>query len=136
MLWGRRRGYEVVIAVDGAEGVSMAMSENPDLILMDMSLPIMNAWEAAQTLKTDTSTNFIPIIALTAHAMVGQLVNRQPVFNSDIYAVGMIALPALTGKLPEEFTINPGTGELNWCDFANVSYTQVNTVRISPIICS
>ena len=68
----RRRGYEVVIAIDGAEGVSMAMSENPDLILMDMSLPIMNGWEATQTLKSDTYTHSIPIIALTAHAMVGE----------------------------------------------------------------
>ena len=68
----RRRGYEVVIAADGGEGVSMAMSETPDLILMDMSLPVMNGWEATQTLKMDPETRPIPVIALTAHAMVGE----------------------------------------------------------------
>ncbi|NJM65443.1 MAG: response regulator [Acaryochloris sp. RU_4_1] len=66
-----RRGYEVVIAVDGAEGVSKATSEQPDLILMDMSLPVMNGWQATQNLKAGVQTASIPIIALTAHAMVG-----------------------------------------------------------------
>jgi two-component system, cell cycle response regulator DivK len=66
-----RRGYEVIIAVDGAEGVSMTLSQHPDLILMDMSLPIMDGWEATRTLKANPATNTIPIIALTAHAMSG-----------------------------------------------------------------
>jgi two-component system, cell cycle response regulator DivK len=66
-----RRGYEVVIAVDGAEGVSMTLSQQPDLILMDMSLPIMDGWEATRTIKANPATNTIPIIALTAHAMSG-----------------------------------------------------------------
>ena len=66
-----RRGFEVVIAVDGAQGVDMAVSESPDLILLDMSLPVMNGWDAAQTLKADSATSSIPIIALTAHAMGG-----------------------------------------------------------------
>ena len=67
----KRRGYEVLIAVDGAEGVSMTTSENPDLILMDMSLPVMDGWEATRTLKANPQTQKIPIIALTAHAMSG-----------------------------------------------------------------
>ena len=66
-----RRGFEVVIAVDGAQGVDMAVSESPDLILLDMSLPVMNGWDAAQKLKSDPSTSSIPTIALTAHAMGG-----------------------------------------------------------------
>ena len=66
-----RRGFDVVIAVDGAEGVGMAASESPDLILLDMSLPVINGWNAAQKLKADVNTNSIPIIALTAHAMGG-----------------------------------------------------------------
>ena len=66
-----RRGFEVVIATDGAQGVDMAVSESPDLILLDMSLPIMNGWDVAQKLKADSGTNSIPIIALTAHAMGG-----------------------------------------------------------------
>ena len=66
-----KRGHEVVIAVDGQEGVNMASSEGPDVILLDMSLPVMDGWEAARHLKADQATKSIPIIALTAHAMAG-----------------------------------------------------------------
>ena len=65
----RKKGYEVAIAVDGKAGVEMASSEAPELILMDMSLPIMDGWQATQHIKADDSTSQIPIIALTAHAM-------------------------------------------------------------------
>jgi CheY-like chemotaxis protein len=64
-----RRGFEVLIAVDGQEGVSMAQKELPDLILMDMSLPVIDGWEATRALKAGVETKAIPIIALTAHAM-------------------------------------------------------------------
>ena len=66
-----RKGFEVVIAVDGREGVDMASSESPDLILLDMSLPVMDGWEAAGPLKTNPATREIPVLALTAHAMDG-----------------------------------------------------------------
>jgi two-component system cell cycle response regulator DivK len=66
-----RRGYRVAIALDGEQGVSMAELEAPDLILMDMSLPVLDGWEAARRLKAAPETRSIPIIALTAHAMVG-----------------------------------------------------------------
>ncbi len=66
-----RRGYEVVIALDGGQGVAMAQSEIPDLILMDMDLPVLNGWEATRHLKAAPATQAIPIIALTAHAMMG-----------------------------------------------------------------
>jgi CheY-like chemotaxis protein len=66
-----KRGHEVVIAVDGKEGVTMASSEAPEIILLDMSLPVMDGWEAARILKADDATRSIPIIALTAHAMAG-----------------------------------------------------------------
>ena len=64
-----RRGYKVLIAVDGQQGVVMAQLEMPDLILMDMSLPVIDGWAATRTLKADASTRHLPIIALTAHAM-------------------------------------------------------------------
>jgi two-component system cell cycle response regulator DivK len=66
-----KRGHEVVIAVDGQQGVDMARSEAPQIVLLDMSLPVMDGWEAARTLKDDEATRAIPIIALTAHAMAG-----------------------------------------------------------------
>jgi CheY-like chemotaxis protein len=64
-----RKGFEVLIAVDGLEGVNMARSESPDLILMDMSLPVMDGWEAVRTLKDDSETQGIPVLGLSAHAM-------------------------------------------------------------------
>jgi two-component system, cell cycle response regulator DivK len=63
-----RYGYEVVIAVDGQQGTEMAISERPDLILMDMSLPVMDGWEATRRVKGNAVTRQIPVIALTAHA--------------------------------------------------------------------
>jgi two-component system cell cycle response regulator DivK len=66
-----RKGYEVAIAVDGQQGIAMARSETPDLILMDMSLPVLDGWEATRQLKAAAETKAIPVIALTAHAMVG-----------------------------------------------------------------
>jgi CheY-like chemotaxis protein len=64
-----RKGYDVVIAIDGAQGLALARSEAPDLILMDMSLPVISGWDITKTLKADAQTVSIPIIALTAHAM-------------------------------------------------------------------
>src|SRR5262245_66390457 len=66
-----RRGYEVAIAVDGEQGVAMARSETPALILMDMSLPVLDGWEATRLIKAAPETRAIPVIALTAHAMAG-----------------------------------------------------------------
>jgi CheY-like chemotaxis protein len=66
-----RKGYEVISAVDGNQGLYMATADHPDLILMDMSLPGIDGWEATQRIKADPETSSIPVIALTAHAMVG-----------------------------------------------------------------
>ena len=66
-----RRGFDVLMAVDGEQGVQMAKTEMPDLILMDMSLPALDGWEATRQIKAEVSTKSIPLIALTAHAMAG-----------------------------------------------------------------
>src|SRR4051794_29540675 len=67
----RRKGYEVLTAVDGRQGVDVARAQAPDLVLMDMSLPVLDGWEATRQLKADPATRAIPVIALTAHAMAG-----------------------------------------------------------------
>ena len=66
----QRKGYQVVLAVDGRSGVEMTQTQAPDLVLMDMSLPVLDGWEATRRLKADAATRHIPVIALTAHAMV------------------------------------------------------------------
>jgi CheY-like chemotaxis protein len=66
-----RKGYDVVMAMDGEQAVAMAASEHPDLILMDMSLPVIDGWEATRQVKSAEATKHIPVIALTAHAMSG-----------------------------------------------------------------
>jgi two-component system cell cycle response regulator DivK len=67
----QRCGYQIVLAVDGKQGIRLARTEAPDLILMDMSLPVLDGWEATRQIKAASSTQAIPIIALTAHAMAG-----------------------------------------------------------------
>ena len=93
-----RRGYEVVIANNGAEGCSLALSQQPDLILMDMSLPEIDGWEATRRLKADKQTSSIPIIALTAHAMVGDL-EKAMAAGCDDYDTKPVDLPKLLQKM-------------------------------------
>jgi len=94
----QKRGYEVLIAVDGQHGVAMAQSESPDLILMDMSLPIIDGWEATRALKAGPETKHIPVIALTAHAMS---TDRDKAIEAgcDDYDTKPIELPRLLGKM-------------------------------------
>jgi two-component system cell cycle response regulator DivK len=93
-----RKKYEVLVAVDGGEGVVMARSEAPDLILMDMSLPVVDGWEATRQLKASSETKAIPIIALTAHAMSG---DREKAMEAgcDDYDTKPVELPRLLGKI-------------------------------------
>jgi CheY-like chemotaxis protein len=93
-----RLGYEVVIAVDGQQGVDMARSEQPALILMDMSLPVVNGWEAARQLKADAATRATPIIALTAHASSDDR-EKAIAAGCDDYDTKPVELPRLREKI-------------------------------------
>lgn len=94
----KRRGFEVIIAVDGRDGIEMTLSERPDLILMDMSLPELDGWEATRRLKTDEATRAIPVIGLSAHAMS---TDRARALDSgcDEYDTKPVNLPRLLGKI-------------------------------------
>jgi CheY-like chemotaxis protein len=94
----QRRGFDVIMAVDGQEGVELARSAAPELILLDMSLPVIDGWEVAKVLKSDASTAAIPIIALTAHAMAD---DRDKALDAgcDDYDTKPVELPRLLGKM-------------------------------------
>ena len=93
-----KRGYEVVIAVDGGEGVAMAREKTPDLILMDMSLPVLDGWEATRRIKAEPSTRGIPVIALTAHAMAGDE-ERARLVGCDDFDTKPVELERLLSKI-------------------------------------
>lgn len=103
----QRRGYVVLLAVDGQSGVEMAQTEVPDLVLMDMSLQVLDGWEATRRLKADGPTKHIPIIALTAHAMSG---DRQKALEAgcDDYDTKPVELPRLLGKIEALLTRGGG----------------------------
>jgi CheY-like chemotaxis protein len=93
-----RKGYDVSMAVDGAEGVAKAQTERPDIILMDMSLPVMDGWEATRQVKGNALTAAIPVIALTAHAMAGDR-EKAVAAGCDDYDTKPVDLPRLLGKI-------------------------------------
>lgn len=94
----QRKGHQVIIAVDGVQGVELAQAQNPDLILMDMSLPVMDGWQATQKLKSTPETHSIPIIALTAHAMAGDREKCLEV-GCDDYDTKPVDFSRLLGKI-------------------------------------
>jgi CheY-like chemotaxis protein len=93
-----RRGFEVVFAVNGQQGVDLAQSEKPDIILMDMSLPIMDGWEATRRVKANDETRGVPVIGLTAHAMTG---DREKAIEAgcDDYDTKPVEFDRLIGKM-------------------------------------
>lgn len=95
-----RKGFDVIIAMDGAKGVDLAHEEQPDLILMDMSLPVMDGWEATRQLKADNETQAIPIVALTAHAIAGDR-EKCLAAGCDEYESKPVKFPRLLGKIED-----------------------------------
>jgi CheY-like chemotaxis protein len=93
-----RKGFEAIAAVDGREGIDSAHNARPDLILMDMSLPVLDGWEATRRIKADPETRDIPVIALTAHAMAGDR-ERALEAGCDDYDTKPIELPRLLEKI-------------------------------------
>lgn len=104
-----KRGFDVVMAVDGAQGVEMAGTQMPDLILMDMSLPVLDGWDATRKLKSADATRAIPLIALTAHAMAG---DREKAIEAgcDDYDTKPIELPRLLEKMDRLLSEGNGRG--------------------------
>jgi two-component system, cell cycle response regulator DivK len=94
----QRRGYDVVSARDGEQGIAMAASESPALILMDLSLPVIDGWEATRRLKAEARTQNIPVIALSAHAMAGDR-EKALAAGCDDYDVKPVELPRLLEKI-------------------------------------
>lgn len=105
-----RRGFAVCTAVDGADAVASAKSEQPDIILMDMSLPVMHGWDASRELKDDSETRGIPIIALTAHALEGDH-ERALEAGCDDFDTKPYDLPRLLGKIEELLRTSSNTRE-------------------------
>jgi len=94
----RRRGHDIIHATDGVQAVAMAGAERPDLVLMDMNLPVMDGWDATRRIKTDDSTRSIPVIALTAHALVPER-DRALAAGCDDYDTKPVEFERLIGKI-------------------------------------
>ncbi|MCC5899131.1 MAG: response regulator [Phormidium sp. BM_Day4_Bin.17] len=94
----RRKGHDVVVATDGAEGVELSLTETPDLILMDMGLPVLDGWEASRAIKGEPKTEHIPIIALTAHAIAGDR-EKCLAAGCDDYDTKPVEFPRLLAKI-------------------------------------
>ena len=106
----RRKGYETLIALDGRQGMEVARAEAPDLILMDMSLPVLDGWEATRQLKAAPETRGIPVIALTAHAMAGDR-ERALEAGCDDYDTKPVEFGRLLAKIQSLLDRKPAPGQ-------------------------
>jgi len=96
--WLNRRGYDVVFAVDGQQSLDVARSEKPDIIIMDLGLPVMDGWEATRRVKSDDAMRNVPVIALTAHTMSGDR-EKALAAGCDDYDTKPVELDRLIGKI-------------------------------------
>lgn len=103
-----RAGFTVLVARDGEQGVAMARAERPDLILMDLRLPVIDGWEATRRIKADPATRHIPVLALSAHAMTGDRADALAA-GCDDYDTKPVDLPRLRGKIAA--LLNGGGGD-------------------------
>ena len=106
----KRKGFDVVHAADGIEGVRLARESHPDLILMDMSLPGMDGWQATRVLKSDAATVHLPVIALTAHAMAGDF-EKAIEAGCDDYDTKPVDVPRLLGKIERLLALREPRGD-------------------------
>ena len=104
----KRRGFDIVLAVDGLQGVAMAKSEKPDLILMDMNLPELDGWEATRQVKAAAETRNVPVIALTAHALAGDK-ERAIAAGCTDYHTKPVELPKLLEQIEAILKARPAT---------------------------
>ena len=102
-----RNGFEIAVAIDGGQGVAMAASEKPDLILMDLSLPVIDGWEATRRIKANPATQSIPVIALTAHAMADDK-EKALEAGCDDFDTKPVELPRLLAKIQALISARPG----------------------------
>jgi len=103
-----RAGYTVIIAPDGAQGVAMALAEQPDLVLMDLSLPVLDGWEATRRIKADPATRHIPVVAITANAMTGDK-EKAMAAGCDDFDTKPVDMPRLLGKIKALKPGEPGS---------------------------
>ena len=101
-----RRGFEILVAVDGAQGISEATQHLPDLIIMDMSLPVLDGWESTRALKEQAETRSIPVLALTAHAMAGER-DRALAAGCNDYDTKPVDFTRLLGKIETLLSESP-----------------------------
>ena len=103
-----RAGFTVIVATDGAQGVAMATSERPDLVLMDLSLPVADGWEATRQIKANPATKHIPVVAITANAMTGDK-EKAMAAGCDDFDTKPVDMPRLLGKIKALTPQEPGS---------------------------